>query len=164
MLAIGIAVMGVFIWLQQRNIRKVLLTLLPSVASVLFIFAIWALMGEEVSFLHVIGLLLSVSLCVDYGIFFMDNRGRGYRCHLSRHRRIHPDHLGILRRLGFGQDADFADFGVVRQSGRHYGISVVSVVDPKAEPDNDDASPHIPRRRHGLSVRQRRRRRCGRLY
>ncbi len=76
MLAIGIVIMSLFIWLQQRDVRKVLLTLLPSVASVLFIFAIWALMGEEVSFLHVIGLLLSVSLCVDYGIFFMDNRGR----------------------------------------------------------------------------------------
>ncbi len=75
MLGIGIAVMGLFILLQQRDFRKVVLTLLPSVASVLFIFAIWALMGEEVSFLHVIGLLLSVSLCVDYGIFFMDNRG-----------------------------------------------------------------------------------------
>jgi predicted exporter len=33
-------------------------------------------MGEEVSFLHVIGLLLALSLCVDYGIFFMDNRGQ----------------------------------------------------------------------------------------
>jgi predicted exporter len=76
MLAIGITVMSFFIWLQQRNIRKVILTLLPSIASVLFIFAIWALIGEEVSFLHVIGLLLSVSLCVDYGIFFMDNRGQ----------------------------------------------------------------------------------------
>lgn len=76
MLALGIVVMGLFIWLQQRDIRKVLLTLLPSVASVLFIFAIWALIKEEVSFLHIIGLLLSVSLCVDYGIFFMDNRGR----------------------------------------------------------------------------------------
>jgi len=76
MLALGIVVMGLFIWLQQRDIRKVLLTLLPSVASALFIFAIWALIKEEVSFLHIIGLLLSVSLCVDYGIFFMDNRGR----------------------------------------------------------------------------------------
>jgi predicted exporter len=76
MLGIGIAVMALFIWLQQRDMRKVLLTLLPSVASVLFIFATWALMGEEVSFLHVVGLLLSVSLCVDYGIFFIDNRGK----------------------------------------------------------------------------------------
>ncbi len=76
MLAIGIVVMGLFIWLQQRDIRKVLLTLLPTLASVLFIFAIWSLINEEVSFLHVIGLLLSVSLCVDYGIFFMDNRGQ----------------------------------------------------------------------------------------
>lgn len=76
MLACGVVVMGVFIWLQQRNIRRVALTLAPSIGSVLFIFAIWALIGEEVSFLHVIGLLLSVSLCVDYGIFFMDNRGR----------------------------------------------------------------------------------------
>lgn len=76
MLAIGIVVMALFIWLQQRNFGKVILTLLPTIASVLFIFAIWALIGEEVSFLHVIGLLLSVSLCVDYGIFFIDNRGR----------------------------------------------------------------------------------------
>lgn len=73
MLVIGIAIMGVFIWLQQPDIRKVALTLLPALAAVLFIFAIWALMGEELSFLHVIGLLLSVSLCVDYGIFFMEN-------------------------------------------------------------------------------------------
>jgi predicted exporter len=76
MLGIGIAVMALFIGFQQRSMGKVLLTLLPSVASVLFIFAAWVLMGEEVSFLHVIGLLLSVSLCVDYGIFFMDNRGQ----------------------------------------------------------------------------------------
>ncbi|OAH97437.1 hypothetical protein A1353_22860 [Methylomonas methanica] len=76
MLGIGIGVMALFIWLQQRDMRKVLLTLLPSLASVLFIFATWALMGEEVSFLHVIGLLLSVSLCVDYGIFFIENRGK----------------------------------------------------------------------------------------
>jgi predicted exporter len=75
MLAMGIALMSVFILWQQRKISKVLLTLLPTLASVLFIFAIWALIGEEVSFLHVIGLLLAVSLCVDYGIFFMDNRG-----------------------------------------------------------------------------------------
>lgn len=76
MLAIGIAVMAIFIGWQQRSVAKLLLTLLPSMASVLFIFAAWAVMAEEISFLHVIGLLLSVSLCVDYGIFFMDNRGR----------------------------------------------------------------------------------------
>ncbi|MCX7114138.1 MAG: MMPL family transporter [Proteobacteria bacterium] len=75
MLAVGVAVMSLFIWLQQRNAVKVLLTLLPALSAVLFIFAAWAVLGEEVSFLHVIGLLLSVSLCVDYGIFFMDNRG-----------------------------------------------------------------------------------------
>lgn len=76
MLAAGVLVMSLLIWLQQRDAARVLLTLLPSLASVLFIFAAWAALGEEVSFLHVIGLLLSVSLCVDYGIFFMDNRGR----------------------------------------------------------------------------------------
>lgn len=76
MLVIGIVIMGVFIGLQQPRIKTVFLTLLPSLAAVLFIFAIWAVMGEEVSFLHVIGLLLSVSLCVDYGIFFMENRAQ----------------------------------------------------------------------------------------
>ncbi len=49
---------------------------LPSLAAALFIFASWALLGEELSFVHVIGLLLSISLCVDYGIFFIENRGR----------------------------------------------------------------------------------------
>ena len=76
MLGWGIALMAGLIWLQQRSVRKVCLTLLPALGAVLFIFASWALMGEEVSFLHVIGLLLSISLCVDYGIFFMDNRGQ----------------------------------------------------------------------------------------
>nr|WP_305888643.1 MMPL family transporter [Methylomonas sp. SURF-2] len=75
MLAIGIAVMGFLIWLQIRGLRNTLLTLLPSLAAVLFIFASWALLGEELSFVHVIGLLLSISLCVDYGIFFIENRG-----------------------------------------------------------------------------------------
>lgn len=76
MLVIGIVIMGFLIWMQQRQIRKVLLTLFPALASVLFIFATWAVLGEELSFLHVIGLLLSVSLCIDYGIFFMENRGK----------------------------------------------------------------------------------------
>lgn len=76
MLAIGIAVMGFLIWLQTRSLKNTLLTLLPSLAAALFIFASWALLGEELSFVHVIGLLLSISLCVDYGIFFIENRGR----------------------------------------------------------------------------------------
>lgn len=76
MLAIGIVIMAVFIGMQQRNLRKVVLTLLPSLAATLFIFAGWALIGEEVSFLHVIGLLLAISLCVDYGIFFVENRAQ----------------------------------------------------------------------------------------
>jgi predicted exporter len=76
MLAMGVLIMGLFIWLQQRDVKRMLLTLLPSLGAIVFIFAVWALIGEEVSFLHVIGLLLSVSLCVDYGIFFMDNRGQ----------------------------------------------------------------------------------------
>ncbi|MGR8930319.1 MAG: MMPL family transporter [Gammaproteobacteria bacterium] len=76
MLAVGIAIMGLVIGVQQRDLRKVVLTLLPSVLATLFIFAGWALIGEELSFLHVIGLLLAISLCVDYGIFFVENRAR----------------------------------------------------------------------------------------
>jgi predicted exporter len=75
MLAIGGLVMALFIYVQQRSVLKTGLTLLPAAIGTLFIFATWTLMGEELSFLHVIGLLLSISLCVDYGIFFMENRG-----------------------------------------------------------------------------------------
>jgi len=76
MLAVGILVMAFFIGIQQRDPRKLVLTLLPSLVATLFIFAGWALIGEEVSFLHVIGLLLAISLCVDYGIFFVENRAQ----------------------------------------------------------------------------------------
>lgn len=74
MLAIGVVIMALLIARQQRDLHKVLLTLLPSLAATLLIFAGWALTGEAVSFLHVIGLLLAISLCVDYGIFFIETR------------------------------------------------------------------------------------------
>lgn len=76
LLAVGVLIMAMCMSLQQRTFGKVLLSLLPSLAATLFIFAAWALLGEPVSFLHVIGLLLAISLCVDYGIFFVENRAQ----------------------------------------------------------------------------------------
>jgi len=76
MLALGIVAMGLCIAWQQRSVRIGLLTLLPCLAATLFLFGAWAALGEALSFLHVIGLLLAISLCVDYGIFFIDQNSR----------------------------------------------------------------------------------------
>ncbi|WP_150046245.1 MMPL family transporter [Methylomonas rhizoryzae] len=76
MLALGIVAMGLCVAWQQHSVRIGLLTLLPCLAATLFIFGAWAVLGEALSFLHVIGLLLAISLCVDYGIFFIDRNSR----------------------------------------------------------------------------------------
>ena len=43
-------------------------------AAVLILGA-WSLSGAAVSFLHLVGFLLVVAICVDYGIFYQENRG-----------------------------------------------------------------------------------------
>jgi predicted exporter len=76
MLGWGLLVIYLLLWLRYRQLKKAWFSMLPATLAALFIFAAWAALGQEVSFLHVMCLLLAVSICEDYGIFFLDNGGQ----------------------------------------------------------------------------------------
>jgi predicted exporter len=74
-LAIGIIVIVLLLALRYKNLWITLQTLLPAILAAIFILAGWSLTGQAVSFLHLVGFLLAVAICVDYGIFYRENRG-----------------------------------------------------------------------------------------
>ena len=43
--------------------------------AAILILGVWSFSGAAISFLHLVGLLLVVAICVDYGIFYQENRG-----------------------------------------------------------------------------------------
>ncbi|GFO71584.1 hypothetical protein BJAS_P1199 [Bathymodiolus japonicus methanotrophic gill symbiont] len=70
----GLALITLLLWLRYKSIIKTVQTLSPAVLSALMILALWAWTGEAISFLHLVGVLLAVAICVDYGIFYQENR------------------------------------------------------------------------------------------
>jgi predicted exporter len=75
MLLIGLLVIVLMLLLRYKNPLKTIQTLMPAVLAALWILAAWSLMGAAISFLHLVGFLLAVAICVDYGIFYQENRG-----------------------------------------------------------------------------------------
>ena len=75
MLFIGIGLIVLLLLARYKNILITLQTLLPAVLAACFILAGWSLAAIEISFLHLVGFLLAVAICVDYGIFYRENRG-----------------------------------------------------------------------------------------
>lgn len=75
MLGWGLLAIYGLLWLRYRHPGKAFFALLPALVASFAVFAAWAALGQEVSFLHVMCLLLAVSICEDYGIFFLDNGG-----------------------------------------------------------------------------------------
>jgi predicted exporter len=74
-LAVGLLVIFLLLWLRYQRLMLTLQTLLPAVIAALFILSGWSFSGQAISFLHLVGLLLAVAICVDYGIFYRENRG-----------------------------------------------------------------------------------------
>lgn len=75
MLMGGLALIALLLWIRYKSLWKMLQTLAPSLLSAIMILALWSIAGEAISFLHLVGFLLAVAICVDYGIFFQENRG-----------------------------------------------------------------------------------------
>lgn len=75
LLLTGLGVIVLLLIGRYRSLYKAVQTLLPAVLAAFFIFGIWGLSGALVSFLHLVGFLLAVAICVDYGIFYRENRG-----------------------------------------------------------------------------------------
>ncbi len=75
LLMIGLAFIILVLLVRYRSLYKTVQTLLPAVLAAFLILALWSYTGEAISFLHLVGFLLVVAICVDYGIFYQENRG-----------------------------------------------------------------------------------------
>ncbi len=79
MLLAGLVVIALLLILRYKSLKKALITLAPACLSALIILGLWALQGVSISFLHLVGFLLVIAICVDYGIFFQENRGENIK-------------------------------------------------------------------------------------
>jgi predicted exporter len=73
-LGYGALVILLLLSLRYRSLNSALYALLPAMVSVAIVLGAWGISGEPLGMLHLVGLLLAVAICVDYGIFFIENR------------------------------------------------------------------------------------------
>ena len=74
MLLLGMLTILLLLAVRYRSLRRALQVLAPAAASILIVMGAWGLVGVPLGMLHLVGLLLAAAICVDYGIFFADNR------------------------------------------------------------------------------------------
>ncbi|MCP4409481.1 MAG: MMPL family transporter [Gammaproteobacteria bacterium] len=75
MLVWGILLILALLSLRYRSALGALRVLSPAALSIMLLLGLWGLSGTPMGMLHLIGLLLTAAVCVDYGVFFMENRG-----------------------------------------------------------------------------------------
>jgi len=75
LLAWGILVILVLLSVRYRSIMAALQVLTPATLAIMLLLGLWGLSGAPMGMLHLIGLLLTAAVCVDYGVFFLENRG-----------------------------------------------------------------------------------------
>ncbi|MEA3412391.1 MAG: MMPL family transporter [Pseudomonadota bacterium] len=74
MLVWGLLVILALLGVRYRSTGTALRVLAPATLSILLLLGIWGLSGAAMGMLHLIGLLLTAAVCVDYGVFFLENR------------------------------------------------------------------------------------------
>jgi predicted exporter len=70
----GALVILLLLALRFGSLIRALHTLFPAMVSVAIVVGGWGISGQPLGMLHLVGLLLAVAICVDYGIFFIENR------------------------------------------------------------------------------------------
>lgn len=75
MLLLGLLAILVLLVLRYRSATVALRVLAPATLSIMLLLGLWGLSGAPMSMLHLIGLLLTAAVCVDYGVFFLENSG-----------------------------------------------------------------------------------------
>jgi predicted exporter len=73
----GFVVIVLVLAVALRSVTRLLRALLPLVASVLLVVAGLALIGEKMTLLHLVGLLLTVAVGTNYTLFFDRSTGDG---------------------------------------------------------------------------------------
>lgn len=74
MLVVGVLAIFFILLVRYRSTAMALRTLLPAALTLLAILGAWGLSGSPMGMLHLIGLLLTAAVCVDYGVFFIENK------------------------------------------------------------------------------------------
>jgi predicted exporter len=62
---------------RYRSVVMALRVVTPATLSLMLLLGLWGLSGATMGMLHLIGLLLSAAVCVDYGVFFLENSSAG---------------------------------------------------------------------------------------
>jgi predicted exporter len=75
LLSTGLILIILLLMARYKSPLKTAQTLLPAVLSAVLVLGFWSFTGVAISFLHLVGFLLVVAICVDYGIFYQENRG-----------------------------------------------------------------------------------------
>ncbi|MCP4936812.1 MAG: hypothetical protein GY927_22065, partial [bacterium] len=74
MLLWGLLAILVLLIVRFRSFPRALRVIAPAAISIMVVVGAWGLSGSAMNMLHLIGLLLAAAICVDYGIFFAENR------------------------------------------------------------------------------------------
>lgn len=74
LLLVGLVIILLLLQYRYKKLMTTLQTLAPAALAALMILGFWSLTGVAVSFLHLVGFLLVIAICVDYGIFYQENR------------------------------------------------------------------------------------------
>ncbi|NOR71651.1 MAG: MMPL family transporter [Methylomarinum sp.] len=75
LLILGLSLIILLLLFRYKSLFKTIQTLFPAVLAAFLILMLWSYTGEAISFLHLVGFLLVIAICVDYGIFYQENRG-----------------------------------------------------------------------------------------
>jgi predicted exporter len=70
----GLLVILALLSVRYRSVVAALRVLTPATLSIMLLLGLWGLSGAPMGMLHLIGLLLTAAVCVDYGVFFLENR------------------------------------------------------------------------------------------
>lgn len=73
MLLWGLLAILALLAVRYRSLVKALRVLTPAGVSIMLLVGLWGLSGAPLGMLHLIGLLLTAAVCVDYGVFFLEN-------------------------------------------------------------------------------------------
>jgi len=108
MLVWGLLAILILLSLRYRSLTTALRVLTPAALSIMLLLGLWGLSGAPMSMLHLIGLLLSAAVCVDYGVFFLENS------HDNRERTFQAITVSAITTA-----AAFASLGVAENPALH---------------------------------------------
>jgi len=105
----GLAAIAVLLVVSLRSMRRAVRVLMPLIAAVLSVMAGLLLLGERLTILHLIGLLLIVAVGSNYALFFVRQNGKNGDAEDGR-ANISPQ---TLTSLAFANLTTVAGFGLL---------------------------------------------------